>query len=606
MAKKDGKKYSVKRVFENNLFALKLIHEAAPFLTAAFIIDSILQSLINVISNAYLLRYAINGIEEGLTFSRITTVILIWMAVRIVFWIAKQFFNYKYVNIASLKVSELVSRRLLEHAEKCDLDCYENPEFYDKLAKALDGGLNSVFQVQSSLIQVVYFIVSFSANTLLVILIDPVLLIFSLIPLLALPLNIKRNKLNYDRDMESTVQNRRSDYSLRTFYLADYAKEMRLSGMPTFMLDRFVESGRKILEIIRRYGVRLAVINYATNEIQAVVTTLGATMYSVWKTLVVGTMGLGDCLVILNSLNMITYVLSNSSNYALQFHNHALYIDNLRDFLDYQPRIVDGAKPLPDDGDLVLDNVSFKYSGAENYTLKNLSLHIKPHEKVAIVGHNGAGKTTLVKLLLRLYDADSGSVSYGGVDVRDLPVKAYRDIFGSVMQDYHVFALSVAENVLRRARTSEDSDDMILDALDKAGFSGKLSTFEQGIDTQITKEFAEDGENLSGGEAQKLAISSIYAKDNRFVILDEPSSALDPIAEHEMYENMLRACGDCGVIFISHRLSSAVSADRIYLIEDGSVAESGSHEELMRLGGKYAQMFRHQAENYVESKEVAQ
>ncbi len=606
MAKKDDKKYSVKRVVENNLFALKLIHEAAPFLTAALIIDAILQSLINVISNAYLLRYAINGIEEGLTFSRITTVILIWMAVRIVLWIAKQFFNYKYVNIASLKVSELVSRRLLEHAEKCDLDCYENPEFYDKLAKALDGGLNSVFQIQSTLVLVVYRIISFSANTLLVILIDPTLLIFSLIPLLALPLRAKRNKLNYDRDMESTVQNRRSDYSLRTFYLADYAKEMRLSGMPTFMLDRFVESGKKILEIIRRYGVRLAVINYATNEIQEVVTTLGATMYSVWKTLVVGTMGLGDCLVILNSLNMITYVLSNSSNYALQFHNHALYIDNLRDFLDYQPRIVDGAKPLPDDGDLVLDNVSFKYSGAENYTLKNLSLRVKPHEKVAIVGHNGAGKTTLVKLLLRLYDADSGTVSYGGVDVRDLPLKAYRGIFGSVMQDYHVFALSVAENVLRRARTSEDSDELILDALDKAGFSGKLSTFERGIDTQITKEFAEDGENLSGGEAQKLAISSIYAKDNRFVILDEPSSALDPIAEHEMYENMLRASGDCGVIFISHRLSSAVSADRIYLIEDGSVAESGSHEELMRLGGKYAQMFRHQAENYVESAEVAQ
>ena len=606
MAKKDEKKYSVKRVFENNLFALKLIHEAAPFLTAAFIIDAILQSLINVISNAYLLRYAINGIEEGLTFSRIATIVIIWMAVRIVFYIANAVFNYKYVNIASLKVSELVSRRLLEHAEKCDLDCYENPEFYDKLAKALDGGLNNVFQVQSTLVLVVYRIVSFSANTLLVIFIDPTLLIFSLIPLLVMPLRAKRNKLNYDRDMESTVQNRRSDYSLRTFYLADYAKEMRLSGMPTFMLDRFVESGKKILEIIRRYGVRLAVINYATNEIQEVVTTLGATMYSVWKTLVVGTMGLGDCLVILNSLNMITYVLSNSSNYALQFHNHALYIDNLRDFLDYQPRIVDGTKPLPDDGDLVLDNVSFKYSGAENYTLKNLSLRVKPHEKVAIVGHNGAGKTTLVKLLLRLYDADSGTVSYGGVDVRDLPLKAYRDIFGSVMQDYHVFALSVAENVLRRARTPEDSDELILDALAKAGFCGKLSTFERGIDTQITKEFADDGENLSGGEAQKLAISSIYAKDNRFVILDEPSSALDPIAEHEMYENMLRASGDCGVIFISHRLSSAVSADRIYLIEDGSVAESGSHEELMRLGGKYAQMFRHQAENYVESAEVAQ
>ena len=227
-----------------------------------------------------------------------------------------------------------------------------------------------------------------------------------------------------------------------------------------------------------------------------------------------------------------------------------------------------------------------------------LYLDVQQGELFSLLGVNGAGKTTLVKLLLRLYDMP-GSITYGGTDIRKFKLNAYRNMFSVVMQDFHIFALSVAENVLLDIRKKEDDGD-IISALHKSGLGEKIGAFPQGIDTLMTKEFDENGVQFSGGEQQMLAISHVYYRENKFVILDEPSSALDPIAEYEMYNKMMDACKECGMIFISHRLSSAVLADRIYLMEKGRVIESGSHSELMKKNGKYAEMFNRQAVNYVE------
>ena len=270
--------------------------------------------------------------------------------------------------------------------------------------------------------------------------------------------------------------------------------------------------------------------------------------------------------------------------------------------MEYQPKIVDGESKLADDGDIVFDNVSFKYDGAEKYTIKNVSMRFGKNQKVAIVGSNGAGKSTLVKLILRLYDCE-GSITYGGEDIKNFKIDEYRNMFSSVMQDYHLFALTAKENVMLRRVDDKDRENITC-ALKRAGIYEKIED-GGGIDAIMTKEFDTGGIMLSGGEGQKLAISHVYSRKNRFVILDEPSSALDPIAEYKMYESMLDACSDCGMIFISHRLSSATLADMVYLIDDGQVLECGSHKELMALGGKYAQMFNRQAESYKESKEVS-
>ena len=364
------------------------------------------------------------------------------------------------------------------------------------------------------------------------------------------------------------------------------------------MIDRFFESGREIVRMVTKYGFSLATLGYVKELIVTVITELSATIYAVWQTLGTHILGYGDCLVIVNSIKTISWTLTDSADTLMEFQDNALYIEHLRKFLDHAPSIKDGNQPLPPTGDLILENVSFRYDGARDYTLRNLSMRFGAGEKVAIVGHNGAGKSTLVKLLLRLYDPE-GKITYGGVELCEFPVEEYRDIFSAVMQDYHVFALTATENVLLRTRREGD-DALVTEALEKSGLKPKIDGFEKGVDTVITKEFDKNGELLSGGEAQKLAISHVYSKENRFVILDEPSSALDPIAEYEMYERMTAACEGCGMIFISHRLSSAVMADRIYLLENGMVAEEGTHAELMARNGRYAEMFRKQAESYQE------
>jgi ATP-binding cassette subfamily B protein len=425
------------------------------------------------------------------------------------------------------------------------------------------------------------------------------LLLFVILPVLVAPLKVKFNKIAYSRTVKTQINNRRRDYSQRVFYLADYAKELRLTNMPGLMIKRFREASLKNMKILKEHGVKLAVMAYISAFISEILAPLGATFYSVWKTLGVKTMAYGDCVVVINSIDNLANTLTNSADILMKFQENALFIENLREFLSYEPKIKEGELCLKEKGSLVLNNVFFKYDGAKDYTLKNVSIEIGPNEKVAIVGHNGAGKSTLVKLLLRLYDPTRGSITYAGQNVKNYRLKEFRNAFSVVMQDFHIFAMSVFDNVMLK-KHNEENREKVKSSLEKSGLYPKIESFANKEDTIMTREFDDKGELLSGGEQQKLAIAHVYSKDNRFVILDEPSSALDPIAEYEMYERMREACKDCGMIFISHRLSSAVTADKIYLMEDGTVAESGTHRQLMEKKGKYASMFLKQAENYGE------
>ncbi len=594
----DKIKMPIRRIISNNIFVLRMVHRSVPGLLACEIIFAVLEAVTSFLTYTYMLRYALNGIAEGKSFSSIAVFVLVCLAARLVLFWSQSFFYSKIYYVKNCQLTNDIRKVVYEKAAQVELGCYENSEYYDTYVKAIDECTSRAQAVMNSIVNIVYVITSFSANFGLLVAIDPILLLFALFPLLCFPITAVANKIAYNRKMEMTAANRRKEYTRRTFYLSDYAKEMRLSNMPGLMLERFRDSGNRVIGIIKKYGFRVATLNYLKVECLNLLTPLSATTYAIWKTLGAGTMGYGDCVVVVDSISTVAQSLNNFSDSFLSFQDNALYIENLRKFLDYAPKITDGDKPLPEGGDIVLNNVSFRYEGAEGYTLRNISMRFGEKEKIAIVGHNGAGKTTLVKLLLRLYDAE-GEITYGGVKISDFALQEYRDTFSAVMQDFHLFALPVAENVLLRPRTQED-DEVITESLKKSGLYEKVKDFENGENTVMTKEFDPNGMQMSGGEQQKLAIAHVYSKSNRFVILDEPSSALDPIAEHEMYERMSEACRDCGMIFISHRLSSAVSADRIYLMENGEVAEAGTHRELMELNGRYAEMFRHQAENYAE------
>lgn len=596
----DAPKMSFKHILKNNLYMLKIIHREDKRLIPLRVLVMVLSTVTGFLTGTYLLKYALNAVGEGKSFYEVITFVIALVVIQMIIHVGDMAFWYFYNDRRYYEISKKINSDLFEKAKDVELACYENPEFYDDFVKGIAEADNRAFAVLNNMINLFATLLRLVLSVSLVISIHPVFLIFSLIPLLTIPIKHKIQKESFERDNRIREIDRKKGYPHRIFYVADYAKELRLTNIGTYLLKYLKESSDICRKIHRERGGMIAAFEILAVFLVDILAVSLTTVCAVYRTVVTKVMGYGDCLVVLNVSSQISSTLLNSTNVFSEAYSNALYIENLRKFMEYEIKMVDGDKQLPGDGDIVFDNVSFRYDGAEGYTLKGVSMRFPKNQKVAIVGANGAGKSTIVKLLLRLYDCSEGNITYGGEDVKSFARNEYRYMFSAVMQDFHLFALSVAENVMLDNSLEYDREK-IISALKKAGIYEKIEE-NGGIDKIMTREFDTGGIMLSGGEGQKLAISHVYSKSNRFVILDEPSSALDPIAEYKMYETMMDACNNCGMIFISHRLSSATLADVVYLIEDGRVLESGSHRELMARRGKYAEMFERQAESYREEK----
>lgn len=326
------------------------------------------------------------------------------------------------------------------------------------------------------------------------------------------------------------------------------------------------------------------------------IAVIGVVLY---KMMVVGSVLLGGITVVVNANWQLRNAAVTFAENIAALPQQSLYIDRLRTFLEYKPSTIGGNTEAGDFEKLDIKNISFAYPGG-NPVIKDVSLTINKGEKIAIVGYNGAGKTTLIKLLMHLYEVNSGDILYNGTSIREINTKSYQAKIGAVFQDYRIFAATLAENVLGDEYTP-DKEKNVKSALQLATFDAKLDSLKNGINTMLTREFDENGTNLSGGEAQKVAIARVFAHPFELIIMDEPSSALDPMAEYELNRHISEYASGKTAIFISHRLSTTRHVDRIYMFEDGRIIESGSHDELMKANGKYAEMFNVQAENYRNS-----
>lgn len=416
-------------------------------------------------------------------------------------------------------------------------------------------------------------------------------------------------KLEYEYDVEKKTIMRRANYSKRVFYQPEYAKEIKLSHIEVPLEKQFHKAVDDTIAVGKKYGVPIALwslVNWIT--VFTLLSTFCIPLYLGYMALVVRKIGLGDVAALNNAQGIVRNRL-DAINYCVERIQRAgLFCERFRRFMEYESKIEGnpGTVNLPaEKSSLEIKNMSYRYDGADKDTLKNINMKIEAGQKVAFVGENGAGKSTLIKLLMRLYDVTEGSIEYGGTDIRDYGTDEYRDIFGSVFQDYQIYASSVRENVMMD-NSRDGEEKRVKDALDQSGFLERLLTLPKGLDTMLTREFAEDGVQLSGGEAQKVAIARLFAKKERMhiAILDEPSSALDPKAEYELNQNIMNRAGDATVIFISHRLSTTRDADCIYMFENGEIVEQGTHQQLMELNGQYAEMFQCQAKYYQENAEV--
>ena len=602
------KKLSFSRVISNNIYALALIWKASPIYISVYIGSSFIYGLLGFFSEGYLLRRIVNGIEAGEDIKSVFAYVFAIAVTCIVAYTALQFFWNVISPVQTRKILARVEKLIFKKTSEVELACYEDPEFYEKYVRAMDEAYGRTMEVMYTLDDLVSRAIALFANSILLFVIDPVLVAFALIPFVMGFFRRFENKAHYEFEKGRKKIDRQNEYVKRTFYLNEYAKEMRIGGMYRYMLERFRAMLSEYKKNAVKHGKMKMIYGFINQFGLHVITILGATLYSVYSALVVtsenGGMTVGDCIVVLGSIGIISTCLSELIQNIARFGEHALFLEDVRYFLEYEPLIRDG--DISTDGiheDIEVKNVSFRYKGADKDALRNVSFSLHKGERIAVVGANGSGKTTLVKLLLRLYDPTDGEILYGSENIKKFNLRSYRDLFGTVFQDVRVFSLSVKENVLLR-ECNDGDDEVVINALKESGVWERVSRMEKGIDTILTKEFDKGGEVLSGGELQKLSLARVFATKTPIVILDEPSSALDPIAEYQMFENMMRAVQNRSVIFISHRLSSARLADKVILMDSGEIIETGTHKELMEMDGKYAEMFRKQAENYVGS-EVA-
>ncbi len=605
MKRKDKEKetkMSFGMTWQNMFFALGIVWRCSPLRLIYHITSTVLSALFSFMTGTWLTRYVFNGLQSGISFEKIAVVLCSIYSAYIVFNIFCAAFDRVMTPVLKLKVAKKLNTMLFDMVSRVDLSCYDDTEFYEKFTMTVPEAMGKVDDFAMYLIR--WFLdgaISIITNMAIIIVIEPVLIMLSFIPLIIKLIFGKwENKLNFKYEKDSREIGRSKEYVNRVFYLADYAKETHVTFIGQVMIRRLSSALDNMCKLISKEGFKRGVYYLVTEHIIGYCFIyFSAIIYAAYCLIVKHSISIGDCIVISGSITTVSWCISWVGDTYVKMRENALFLDNMRQFLSYKPTIVstDDAKEPDREPEICFKNVSFKYNANDEYTLKNVSFSMKNGEKIALVGANGAGKSTLVKLMMRLYDPTEGEVLCSGENIRELDVEGYRDLYGVVFQDYRIFAMSVRDNVLLGY---ERDDETVIDALKAAGIYDRIMQLPDGIDTPLTKEYTEDGAVLSGGEYQKICVARVFARNAPIVILDEPSSALDPIAEYEMYDNLLKMCEGRSAVFISHRLSSATLADKVLMVHKGEIVEMGSHEELMAKGGMYADMFKKQAENYIE------
>ncbi|MBR5320845.1 MAG: ABC transporter ATP-binding protein [Clostridia bacterium] len=593
-------------VLKNVIFALKLVWEADKRLLIGYFVTEISNKVLSMyVQNILFLKVLLSIIDGDADFKTYFTYLLLFF---VVFLSVKVISAYaERTRLISAKVVyKRLNNKIFEKAIQLDVSCYENPEFYDKYQRATLVLSSSYYDlicwdaaaVVGGIIALVCVIGTVTA-------INPMYLLFLLPVTLVFAIELLKSKAVYKRDLEMTKNNRIKAYIQRTMFLKEFSKDMRTSNIFAVLTGRFKAAIDANIVILKKYGVKLFLYSMISSLFSDFIPIIGTYAFAGYQFIFTQALTISGFSVVLASINSVRDSTLSIAEGFDEMTQMALFFQNLRDFFDYEPKITDGGKDAEEFQSIEFKNVSFTYPDTTKEILKNVSFKITKGETIAIVGINGAGKSTLVKLLLRFYDANEGEILYNGINVKEYNVQSLRNAFATVFQDYKNFAVSVNENIMCH-ECSDEEKKIAEKALRQSGVWEKISSLPKGADTVLTREFEIDGAGLSGGENQKVSAARLFARDFEIAILDEPSSALDPIAEYKMYENLIDVTKDKTVIYISHRLSSAVLSDRIYVLGNGTILESGSHAELMAQGGEYSKMFTLQASSYKGESEVSE
>lgn len=589
----------MKRTIQNNFYMLRYMWKycrSNVILRLLSTLTAPVQPFIFIIT----MKLTIDGISEKRDLKYLLTIILTAFLVGTVSAIFNAWVNSSSSAKAQQKISKGIQDELLKKSLTLDLACYDDAEYYDKYVRAMQEAENRAIEVLNSLVEIISSIIALLMIVSIIVTLNPVIILPCIIILvLNIILNKKRNKIVFEKDMEITRPQREINYSKKMFYEPQYAQELRLGKLGRLMNKKFNLAMDKVLVIVKKYCRRFVFFDSAFNIIGYIL-ICSMMAFASWE-ITAGNSTIGDFAAMINAAQQLLEKLFALVGQLPKLPQNSMYIENLRKILDYKPTIIsDDVSEKIDESqnNIKINNLSFIYPGKNEPILKNINMEIRHGCKTAIVGYNGAGKSTLVKLLLRYYDPNNGNILLNDIDYRKVDVDSLRDKFGVLFQNYKCYALTVAENVLLDDYIDDVVEEKVISSLKYSGIYEKISKLGKGINTNLSREFDSDGVPLSGGEEQKIAIARAFFEDKDILILDEPSSALDPLAEYDINQKIVALANNKTVIFISHRLSTVRMADMIYMMDNGEIIESGTHDELMKQNGKYCDMFTKQAEKY--------
>ena len=584
-------------LFKNVWFGIKTCFLASKFYFSMKLILLMFTTLIPLV-NLWLWKEVLNGIVDfGNSKQTVIVCLVIYLALQLATYLIDQFDNYVQDRYSD-ELKFYIDAVMMDKTSRMDLSFFDSAKMGDKVRHARNNFLTMmnmswlVFDIISAFINVVATLIIVCTYKWWLGLVTLVLLIPFML------YNKKRTERKLQMEKEQLRDNRKKDYYRDVFFNDNVQFEVKLNNIGSYFIGKYKETWRKLYKINKTEDVKHNIINTLIMIVNVSSEFLVLTV-SVFD-VVNKHIGIGD---LQYNLSMVSRLRSQSQmlmNKVNKFLNDNTRLIELQEFMDIEPEVEKSGTLKPSNNPKIeFCNVSFRYPNAEQYVLKDCSFTIDPHEKIGLIGLNGAGKSTIIKLMFRFYDPEKGCIKLDGIDLKEYDIYAVRKVFGVLFQDYVTYCLPLREIIALSDFDERFNDEKLKKACDISGASEVIKDWENGYDSVLGRYYADNGKDLSGGQWQLVGLARAYFKDSEYMILDEPSAALDPISEDRIFEQLYHLSEGKSSVTISHRLSNTTLADKILVIGDGHIIEQGSHFELLKQNGKYAELFNLQASKYI-------
>ena len=587
--------------------AVRLVFEYAPGWTGANILLVVILGLLPL-AVLWVMKLLVDTVTSGITHpgtvpptDQLIPIILLAVAIALATSCCRAISSY-VTEVQSIILTDRISDLIHAHSVELDLAYYENPAYHDSLHRAQNDGPSRPAKVVSDIVQIGQSCISIGAVGTLILTFSPLaglVLIGAAIP--ASVLKVWYSQQTYSLQLKQTEMERKSMYFHHILTSSYYAKEIRLFNTGTFFRQHYSRL-RNAVRHARLALSRSRAIWDVVSQGFITVAIFGAFAVIAFKTLG-GQITLGDMVMYFMGFQLCLGYIQSIFSGMNAIYEDQLFLKNLFQFLDLKPAIAVPENPVPIPtplkNEIRIEDLTFTYPGSERPVLSGVTLNLRKGEVIALVGENGAGKSTLIKLLCRLYAPDAGRIMADGVDLALADPDDWRHRISVIFQDYVRYHVPVGENIRIAdiSRTAGLAD--IEEAARRSGAHGMIMNLPERYDTMLGHYFT-GGQEISTGEWQKIALARAFFRDAEIVILDEPSSSLDALAEKEMFLKFREILHGRSAILISHRFSTVLMADHIYVLENGTIAEDGNHSDLMMKNGKYAEMFHAQADPFQE------